>query len=225
MLNAKKGFTLSELLVSLAVLGLIAAFAVPKVLTSVGDSSFLANTKECLSVITAAYDAVKADNVTSFDPTLITLSTAAATASTPYSMINKINYVAAGDYTPSAVGVADVFTASASPANTTAAIRLGTGAVISFNSTDTFASVALPNVSRMKFLIDPDGVGVGKSFVALLGSDGRLFIPRPADIASPKGQFANYTASGGTEINTPTTAAFTENTYVKLSNAGLVTAG
>jgi prepilin-type N-terminal cleavage/methylation domain-containing protein len=34
-----QGFTLSELLVSLAVLGLIAAFAIPKVLTAVGESS------------------------------------------------------------------------------------------------------------------------------------------------------------------------------------------
>ena len=223
MLNAKKGFTLSELLVSLAVLGLIAAFAVPKVLTSVGDSSFLANTKECLSVISAAYDSVKADNVSSFDPTLITLSTAAATAATPYSMINKINYAAAGDYAMGGAGAVDTFTAAAAPTAATAAIRLGTGAIISFNSTDTFATVALPTISRMKFVIDPDGVGVGKPFVAILGADGRLFVPRAADIAAPTGQFANYTASGGTEIATPTVATMAP-TYVKLTNAALVTA-
>ncbi|MCS6266153.1 MAG: prepilin-type N-terminal cleavage/methylation domain-containing protein [Vampirovibrio sp.] len=60
MLNAKKGFTLSELLVSLAVLGLIAAFAVPKVLSSVGNSAFLANAKEAISTISNAFDAKKA---------------------------------------------------------------------------------------------------------------------------------------------------------------------
>jgi prepilin-type N-terminal cleavage/methylation domain-containing protein len=223
MLNAKKGFTLSELLVSLAVLGLIAAFAVPKVLTSVGDSSFLANTKECLSVISAAYDSVKADNVSSFDPTLITLSTAAATAATPYSMINKINYAAAGNYTMGAAAAVDTFAANAAPTATTAAIRLGTGAIISFNSTDTFATVALPAVSRMKFVIDPDGVGVGKPFVAILGADGRLFVPPSGAIDAPTGQFANYTPSGGTEIATPTPATMAP-TYVKLTNAALVTA-
>ena len=71
MLNAKKGFTLSELLVSLAVLGLIAAFAIPKVLTSVGNSSFVANAKEAISTISNAFDSKKASLVTATGTTSV----------------------------------------------------------------------------------------------------------------------------------------------------------
>jgi prepilin-type N-terminal cleavage/methylation domain-containing protein len=226
MLNAKKGFTLSELLVSLAVLGLIAAFAVPKVLTSVGDSSFLANAKECLSVVSAAYDAVKADNITSFDPTLITLATAAAGAGTPYSIINKINYAGLGNYTVGANAAAvDTFNAVAAPAAATAAIRLGTGAIIWFNSTNRFLTVATPANpqlrSRIQFNIDPDGVGVGKPFSTFLGEDGRLFVP--ANPGAFTGQFTIYQAGAGTEVADMAPGGLSAQSYIKLTNAGLVT--
>ena len=71
MLNAKKGFTLSELLVSLAVLGLIAAFAIPKVLSSVGNASFVANAKEAISTISSAFDSKKAALVTATGTTSV----------------------------------------------------------------------------------------------------------------------------------------------------------
>lgn len=230
MLNAKKGFTLSELLVSLAVLGLIAAFAVPKVLTSVGDSSFLANAKECLSVITAAYDSVKADNVTAFDPIRVSLATNAVTASNaPYALISKINYAAIGTYTAGAnASTIDTFVANAGAtqaAATVSSVRLGTGAIITFNTGDTFVTAAAPFISRMVFNIDPDGVGVGKPFTAFLGSDGRLFVPN--DPAVFPGQFANYNnaaTNGGTEVAVAAPAGLSSATYVKLRNANMVTA-
>ena len=56
-----QGFTLSELLVSLAVLGLIAAFAIPKVLTAVGNSSARAIGSELIATISQSYEALRAD--------------------------------------------------------------------------------------------------------------------------------------------------------------------
>jgi prepilin-type N-terminal cleavage/methylation domain-containing protein len=56
-----QGFTLSELLVSLAVLGLIAAFAIPKVLTAVGTSSARAIGGELIATVSQAYEALRSD--------------------------------------------------------------------------------------------------------------------------------------------------------------------
>lgn len=56
-LRKKSGFTLSELLIALALLGLIAAFTIPKVLQSVDDRARKARFKEAIAAIhLACYD-------------------------------------------------------------------------------------------------------------------------------------------------------------------------
>lgn len=57
--RCKHGFTLAELLVCLAILGLIAVFTIPKVLTTQRDSRYSAQAKEVASMISGAYDAYK----------------------------------------------------------------------------------------------------------------------------------------------------------------------
>jgi prepilin-type N-terminal cleavage/methylation domain-containing protein len=51
------GFTLSELLISLAILGLIAAFAIPKIISAQQDESNNSKVKEMAGAIVAANDA------------------------------------------------------------------------------------------------------------------------------------------------------------------------
>jgi prepilin-type N-terminal cleavage/methylation domain-containing protein len=55
----KDGFTLAELLIALAILGVIATFTIPKVLNSQQDSKFKAIEKEAVASVSAAWQQVK----------------------------------------------------------------------------------------------------------------------------------------------------------------------
>lgn len=57
-----KGFTLAELLISLAILGVIATFTIPKVLTAQGSAEETAKFKEAMATISGAYDALRLDS-------------------------------------------------------------------------------------------------------------------------------------------------------------------
>lgn len=64
LMPMKNGFTLSELLIALAILGVIATFTIPKVLQSQQDGKYKAMAKEAMSMIAGAYDAYKYKNGT-----------------------------------------------------------------------------------------------------------------------------------------------------------------
>lgn len=55
----KRGFTLAELLISLAILGVIAAFTIPKILVAQQNSQYTAQAKEAASMIGSAYEIYK----------------------------------------------------------------------------------------------------------------------------------------------------------------------
>ena len=191
MLNAKKGFTLSELLVSLAVLGLIAAFAVPKVLTTVGNSTLLANTKEAMSTISGAYESLKADS-NGVIPTSFGLN---MTTGIP----SKMSYNQSGTYTKQNDGLADTFTVAAFPATAGAyAVRFANGAILAFNTGDTFMGTTGTQIGRVVFSVDSDGTGPNKPVPVVLGYDGRIFLPAtaPSSTAFTVAPFSNYVAAG-----------------------------
>jgi len=54
-LKHSKGFTLAELLIALAILGVIATFTIPKIITSQANSKNNAVTKEIVATVSAAY--------------------------------------------------------------------------------------------------------------------------------------------------------------------------
>jgi prepilin-type N-terminal cleavage/methylation domain-containing protein len=156
-----QGFTLSELLVSLAVLGLIAAFAIPKVLTAVGESSSRAIGREAFGMITEAYQAIRATqngNVTR--------------ATTAQNLIDQMNY-------------ARILT-SGNGGNTTDSIVLQNGAQIAYVDDDNFDAGADRGV--IGFTIDPDGDegdSVSGPVTVYLGNDGRIWA---ADEAYTEGE-------------------------------------
>lgn len=156
--RSTSGFTLSELLVSLAVLGLIAAFAIPKVLSAVADSSTKAIGKEAISVISSAYDSLKAEN-----------SGFVARSTTIAQLVARMNAerdVLAANYAANGV---------AAQAGSTNALKLQSGGIIYYNNTDTFVRNGTAE-GTMAFRIDPDGEGNFGSVSVYLGFDGRLWV-------------------------------------------------
>jgi prepilin-type N-terminal cleavage/methylation domain-containing protein len=142
-------FTLSELLVSLSILGLIAAFAVPKVLTAVSNHATKSTGKEAIGMITAAYDSLKSEQ-----KGMVGRTVTADVIST------KINY-------------AQKIVVSATQTD----LLLHSGATISYRPNDNFVYGVTGLTGAMRFNIDPNGSGTtGPGAVSInLGHDGRLW--------------------------------------------------
>jgi prepilin-type N-terminal cleavage/methylation domain-containing protein len=58
-----KGFTLAELLIALAILGVIATFTIPKIITGSQNGQKLAAAKEVASMISGAYQQAQAAGI------------------------------------------------------------------------------------------------------------------------------------------------------------------
>jgi prepilin-type N-terminal cleavage/methylation domain-containing protein len=164
----RKGFTLAELLVSLAVLGVIATFTIPKVLTSVTYSQQTAIGKSVISSITEAYQAYKINNTLTTD-------------TKPSYLMPYFNYVKDITLTAQIVNQEDPpnsGTCGSSYYNK--CILLHNGAIIAFDDTDLFDP---SNVNKpLWFLVDTDGkysTDLGGFWVAIQGN-GRLEVYKPA---------------------------------------------
>lgn len=58
-----KGFTLAELLISLAILGVIATFTIPKILNVQKDQEYKSAAREAIGAVSAAYSIYKTNNI------------------------------------------------------------------------------------------------------------------------------------------------------------------
>lgn len=161
----KAGFTLAELLISLAILGVIATFTIPKILQSQSDGRQNALAKEAAGMVSQAYQAYKLDNKT-------VASTVHFGDLTPY-----MNYVKVDTVNTVVIDRAynDTTTAcsSAFPC-----LLLHSGARILYTPADSFNGTG--NLNSLYFYYDPDGVsnasatGPGKSVLFFLYYTGRL---------------------------------------------------
>jgi prepilin-type N-terminal cleavage/methylation domain-containing protein len=170
--KAQKGFTLAELLIALAILGVIATFTIPKILESSTNGKLVAIAKETASMISGAFTNYKA-NAT---PTSLTQ---------PQDMTTYMNYVStdvASTFQTPNQGVR-LNTCSA----TLVCMNLHNGGVLQYDTGQSFGGVGATNA--LVFATDPDGFLPGAGGVNFfLFFNGRL----------SSGSSAGVTATGGT---------------------------
>ena len=186
----RSGFTLAELVIALAILGVIATFTIPKVLQSQQSGRDVAIAKEFAAMFSGAFEAYKSENTVTSATTVAHL--------TPYMNYVRLDTTAYEvDNDPGVGGTV--------ACNVVASIRclhMHSGAVglldsaVPFGSTDT--------TSAILFLFDPDG-GVtggagdtGTAVIFVLQYNGRLGTLGKAD-ASIYWAGASVTALGGTD--------------------------
>ena len=164
---AQPAFTLAELLIALVILGVIATFTIPKVLTAGQDQSANAKAKEFIASVSGALQTYKAQNPGTTTITNMDL--------TPY-----LNYVAIYttgviDETPAVCAGPTLVCLTINPC-----VQLHSGAKVRFRG-DSPVDL-LDNRYAMPFHFDPDGVltdvtgndGPGKTIDFFLYTDGKV---------------------------------------------------
>ena len=158
------GFTLAELLIALAILGVIATFTIPKVITAQQNNSYNAKAHEAAAMITAAYQ-------------VYALNNAPVSASTTSGALTQyMNYVNLD--TTANIDWAYTLASGGSSASQPD-LLLHNGARLVLYNTISFGGTN-PN-NAIIFMLDPDGVvtdgttnGPGKSIQFFLYYSGRI---------------------------------------------------
>ncbi len=139
--RAQSGFTLAELLIALAILGVIATFTIPKILNATGTAQNTAIAKEAASMVSGAFSEQQ-------------LTSGVTTATTAGVFLQYMNYVSLGS------GTTVQTDGAACTSSLTAGIdclKLHNGGVLSFNATNSPGSNT--TTGAWLFNIDPDGSG------------------------------------------------------------------
>lgn len=159
----KNGFTLAELLIALAILGVIATFTIPKVLYSQQSSQWNSAAKEVAGAMSEAFQLYKQENTLSSSTSAIDL--------TPY--INYVSIVSLGGVTVDALTGATTRSCGAGPC-----LKMHNGGVLYPISWLSFGGTTNNHVIQFEF--DPDGVysgsttGPGKSVQFTIFYNGRV---------------------------------------------------
>ena len=155
-----KGFTLAELLVALGVLGIIATFSIPKILTSSTNAKYNAMAKETASTISQAYQQYKSENNVSgsFNPIQLL----------PY--LNTVKADTTSSWQDSEFDSPTTFSCS----ETWATCRqLHNGGLLTMYNNNTFGTTDPRNFVFIEF--DPDGSGPAFDVTFKLYVSGRVF--------------------------------------------------
>ncbi len=132
------GFTLAELLISLAILGVIATFTIPKVLSSQQNEANEAKTKDIVAAFSGAYQQAKLN--------------AAINANTkPSDFTPYLNYLA---WDTSATIDEGVWGTSGNCSTTYPCITFANGATVIFDDLARFGGTATTNM--ISFYVDPE---------------------------------------------------------------------
>ncbi|WP_373531076.1 type II secretion system protein [Vampirovibrio sp.] len=142
ILKSNSGFTLAELLIALAILGVIATFTIPKILSSSANGQNTAIAKEAASMIAGAYSTY-------------TLNNGSATTVGPSALTQYMNYVSAAVATDLADATSGLNLAACSA--TFACLRLHNGGILQYDTAETFGGST--STHAIAFNLDPDGTG------------------------------------------------------------------
>jgi len=172
----RRGFTLAELLISLSILGAIATFTIPKIITSQATSKYNAIAKESAAMVSEAYQLYQLQNTVS--------STAGVEQLTPF-----MNYIA----TDSSTIIDDkqtggTYTCGGGSANY--CLRLHNGGILRYGRSVTYNFGGTNATDVVWFDIDPDGTtdgttnGPGKAVEFYLYYNGKIttrgYVTNPA---------------------------------------------
>jgi prepilin-type N-terminal cleavage/methylation domain-containing protein len=175
------GFTLAELLIALTILGVIATFTIPKILSAQQGSAWNSEAKEVAGMITAAYQTHKLNGK-------LSLSTTAG------DLTQYMNYVAVDTTTPIDDWVTGTTWGCASAAK---CLKLHNGGMLAFDGHNfTYRNGSQQKDDFLIFQFDPDGKetdgttnGPGKAICFTLYYDGGL---GTADTARPGSYYSTY---------------------------------
>jgi prepilin-type N-terminal cleavage/methylation domain-containing protein len=167
------GFTLAELLIALLILGEIAAFTIPKILSAQQNGRYIAAAKEAISTLASAYDLYKTQ-------------TGVNAYTAPSNFITVLNYIKI--QTSGAIDVRYGATGSSTCTSGTPCYVLANGSIIrdpgrkwgGDGTGNYFGGTSTTNY--IYFTIDPDGIdadtgttnGPGKSVIVVLYYNGRI---------------------------------------------------
>jgi prepilin-type N-terminal cleavage/methylation domain-containing protein len=158
------GFTLAELLIALAILGVIATFTIPKILTAQQNSQKNAAAHEVISALAGAFQLVQQANPIS-------------TSTNGDSFMTYLNYVALD--TSSALDDVPGANVSWVCGSNVTCYKMHAGGTLFYRPADHYYGTASPYA--MTFFYDPDGVrtgvntdGPGKTIVLYLYANGRI---------------------------------------------------
>jgi prepilin-type N-terminal cleavage/methylation domain-containing protein len=163
--SVNKAFTLTELLVALAVLGLITSFIIPKVISDINSRGYNTSLKQCMATITNEYQTYIASTIPN--------------ANTSSNMILKnLNYIEI-DTTSTITGLYGTTvrsyqcTPSGYAPGTGICYKLHSGGVLmAYAQQETFGGTTPNNV--IPYLFDPDGNGSTTGVIIFLYFNGRV---------------------------------------------------
>lgn len=181
-MRISKGFTLAELLVALVILGLLAMFTIPKILSSSRNNEYKYRVQVAASMISGAYVRYLADNTVtgSLRPGDLT----------PY--MNYLSYI-----NDSSVSIDNHYGYTGSFAcnsGTTPCVKLQNGAVIRFYNGENLGQVA-PNYAII-FQVDPDGTNAGSATTNGPGKQIELYLYPTNGRVVDRGSITNKTYCG-----------------------------
>ncbi len=148
---------MAELLISLAILGVIATFTIPKILSTQQNAADSAKVKEAMATLSAAYQAYQQNNT-------VTAST------TSEALIPYLNYVAR-DTTST---LDNVPTAGTFSCGTQVCLKLHNGSTLGMQPSESLSGTGASN--GWWFILDPDSVqnNTKYSIVFFLYYNGRI---------------------------------------------------
>lgn len=174
---SKKGFTLAELLIALAILGVIATFTIPKVLQSGTSGQNKAIAKEAASMVAGAFSARQLET-----PIADTTGSAQLTPFMNYVRIDTATTFAGAAGTPLQACSA-----------TLPCLLLHNGGVLQYDTAQSFGSAGA--TGAIYFNLDPDGSG----------SQGRVTLVQYRNGRLTTGQHANPVSTNGATITVQAT--------------------